>query len=190
MKFFPKLLSASLTIFSFLSGHAQNQDDMKAAMAYMTPGDVHKMLAKDSGTWEGAITMWEKPGAPPITMNAEAKFEMILGGRYLQETSKGQMMGMSFEGIGVFAYDNAKKIFLTSWIDNFGTGMVYLEGNWDEASKSIIFSGKMFEPVSGKDIKVREVMKFIDDNTQVVDMYMNPKGQEYKSMEIKFTRKM
>ena len=83
MKFFPKLLSASLTIFSFLSGHAQNQDDMKAAMAYMTPGDVHKMLAKDSGTWEGAITMWEKPGAPPITMNAEAKFEMILGGRYL-----------------------------------------------------------------------------------------------------------
>jgi hypothetical protein len=190
MRHLIKLLIVTLGTFSFFPGKAQNKDEMKAMMDYMTPGDIHKMMAKDSGTWSGAITIWEKPGAQPMTMNGEAKFEMILGGRYLQETSTAQMMGMPFQGIGTFAYDNAKKIFLTSWIDNFGTGMMYLEGTWDQATRSVTFAGKEVDPVSGKDIKVREVMKFVDDNTQVMEMYSTLKGQEFKAMEIKFTRKM
>jgi hypothetical protein len=37
---------------------------------------------------------------------------------------------------------------------------------------------------------VRETFKVIDDNTQKMEMFMTPAGgQEFKSMEITFTRK-
>jgi hypothetical protein len=49
----------------------------------------------------------------------------------------------------------------------------------------------MLDPASGKDIPVREILKFVDDNHQIMEMYANAGagGQEFKTMEIKFTRK-
>jgi hypothetical protein len=35
---------------------------------------------------------------------------------------------------------------------------------------------------------IREVLKFVDDNTQVMDQYGMKDGMEYKTMEIKLTR--
>jgi hypothetical protein len=31
-----------------------------------------------------------------------------------------------------------KKMFSSSWVDNMGTGIMNMEGTWDEATKSII----------------------------------------------------
>lgn len=169
--------------------YAQSDSDMKAMMAYATPGDIHKMMAKSVGTWSAAITMWMQPNTPPMNSTGEMKNEMILGGRYLKGTNTGNFMGQPFEGISVTAYDNAKKIFLNNWIDNMGTGMMNLTGTWDASSNSINFSGVMVDPASGKDIPIRETLKFDDDNHQTLAMYANMGGQEFKTMEIKFTRK-
>jgi hypothetical protein len=189
MKKIEALLLIVWTVFSFLEAKSQSQDDdMKAAMAYMAPGQVHQMMAKSVGTWTGAITMWSKPGAAPMSVTGETKNVMILGGRYLQATSSANMMGMPFEGISVTGYDNAKKIFVNSWIDNMGTGMMFMEGTWDNPSMSMNLAGKMVDPASGKEIPVREVIKFVDDNTQILDMYVTANGNEYKSMEINYTR--
>ncbi len=183
------LLAVSIH-FCCISVIAQSQDEMKVLMAYSTPGEVHSLLAKSTGTWTGAITMWSQPGTPPINATGESKDEMILGGRYLQTKSTGNFMGMPFEGIGITGYDNAKKIFVNSWIDNMGTGIMYLEGAWDASTKSINLTGKMVDPSTGKDIPVREVMKFIDDNNKIMEMYyVMPDGKEFKSMEIKYTKK-
>lgn len=188
MKRITRLLVVASATFFYTAVNAQSQDDMKAMMAYSTPGEIHQMMAKSVGTWSGAITMWMKPGAPPMNMTGESKSEMIMGGRYLQATNSGNMMGMPFQGISVTGYDNAKKVFVNSWIDNMGTGMMFLEGTWDNATMSINFSGKMVDPTSGKDMPIREVIKFVDDNTQLLDMYVGSGGSEYKSMEIKYTR--
>jgi hypothetical protein len=39
-------------------------------------------------------------------------------------------------------YDNAKKKFVSTWIDNMGTGMMTAEGEWNPSKKSIEFKGK------------------------------------------------
>ncbi|POY38549.1 hypothetical protein C3K47_03905 [Solitalea longa] len=171
---------------------AQNTEDanMKAWQAYMTPGDVHKMMAKDTGEWNEDITMWMSPGTPPLTYKASCVNTMILGGRYQKAVHTGNMMGMPFEGLGITGYDNAKKVFVTSWIDNFGTGLLYMEGIWDAVAKSITFTGKSVDPMTGKDTMMKQVLKFIDDKTQVLEMYMPaPDGKEFKTMEIKLTKK-
>lgn len=171
------------------SSYAQGNDDMKAMMDYATPGINHKMLAKMEGTWTATVTFWMQPDAAPMTSTATAVNEMIMGGRYLQSKNTGNMMGQPFEGIAITGYDNAKKVFVSSWIDNFGTGILTMTGTWDQASQSVVFTGSEVDPSSGKDIPVRQVIRMPDDNTQIQEMYSNAGGKEFKSMEIKYTRK-
>jgi len=190
--FMKKLTFALLTFTAlcfFHSTRAQNDDEMKAMMAYSTPGEIHKMMAKSVGSWTADISMWMQPGASPMKSTGEMKNEMILGGRYLKGTNTGSFMGQPFEGIGITAYDNAKKMFINTWIDNMGTGVMTLTGAWDAANNSINFSGTMVDPASGKDVPIREVFKMIDDNHQSLEMYAAMGGQEFKTMEINFTRK-
>ena len=187
-----KLTIAALTFLlcgSLLSASAQSDAEMKAMMAYATPGDVHKMMAKSVGNWDCQITMWMQPGAPPTTSSATAKYEMILGGRYLQATTNGEFSGMPFQGVSVTGYDNSKKKFLNTWIDNMGTGIMYLTGTWDDATKSITYTGNMVDPGSGKDIPIKEVLTMVDDQHQRMEMFYNMAGKDFKAMEIKFTMK-
>lgn len=158
--------------------------------AYMTPGEMHKMIASWNGTWNAETTMWMEPGAPPMKSMGKTINKTVLNGLYQESVNTGNMMGMPFEGHGTMGYDNAKKLFVSSWIDNMGSGIIKLEGPWDAATKSVNFKGMCVDPSSGKDCAMREVFKVIDDNTQLMEMYgPNPKdGKEMKMMEIKFTR--
>jgi Protein of unknown function (DUF1579) len=168
---------------------AQTPEEMKAFMEYMTPGPMQQMLAKSVGTWTGDISMWTKEGVPPTTSTLESVNDTILGGRYLQTKHTGQMWGMPFFGIGTTGYDNAKKIFVNTWIDNMGTGIIYMEGTWDAATKTIKFKGKSTDPMTGKDTPTREVLTFTDDNHFTLEMYFTEKMKEFKAMEIKYTKK-
>ncbi|GAB0154799.1 hypothetical protein CHRYSEOSP005_00590 [Chryseobacterium sp. Alg-005] len=164
----------------------------KAWMEFATPGDMHKMLAKSDGTWTGENTMWMEEGGQPMKSTSECINKMVFGGRYQISEHKGSFMGMPFEGMSTTGYDNSKKKFISTWIDNMGTGVMYMEGEWNAANKSIEFKGKMTDPARpGKDCDVREVYTFIDDNNQKLEMFGpdSKTGKEFKTMEINFVRK-
>lgn len=188
MKKITIIICTLLVTFYCKTTYAQDEAGMKAWQDYMTPGEVHKMLAADDGTWNEDITMWMDP-AKPTKSTATAENKMILGGRYQQSTHTGSFNGMPFEGMSLLGYDNAKKVFMSSWIDNMGTGIMNMEGKWDPATKTINFTGKSFDPITGKDMTVREVFTLVDKNTQKMEMYMTNDGKESKTMEIKLTRK-
>jgi hypothetical protein len=168
---------------------AQQQKEQKAWMDYMTPGPMHKMIMASTGNWHEDLTFWMAPGAPPTKAESECNNKMILGDRYQESIHTGMMMGMPFEGRGTLGYDNVKKTFQSSWIDNMGTGIMYMEGKYNEAGKSITLYGKSVDPMTGKQERAREVFKFIDDKNQFMEMYMTKDGKEFKTMEIKFTKK-
>ena len=162
---------------------------MKAWQSYMTPGEEHKLLAKANGKWNEEITMWMSPDAPPTKNTATAENKMIMNGLYQYSTHKGNFMGMPFEGISTTGYDNARKIYVSTWIDNMGSGIMHMEGPYDAATKTVTLSGTATDPMTGKAMEVRETMKTIDDNTQFMEMFETRGGKERKTMEIKFTRK-
>jgi hypothetical protein len=176
-------------IILFSTATAQTEDEMKAWESYMTPGDIHKMMATWNGEWTEEITMWMDSATPPTKTTATARNEMIMGGRYQVSKSTGTMMGAPFEGMSLTGYDNAKKIFTSIWVDNFGTGTITMEGMWDEQGKTITYHGTGVDPVTGKDVKMREVLKILDNDTQSIEMYDTKNGKESKTMEIRSTRK-
>src|SRR6185503_11294037 len=98
---------------------------------------MHEMMTKANGEWKEELTMWMKPGAPPEKSTAMCFNSMIMGGRYQESRHKGSFNGMPFEGTSILAYDNAKKMFQSTWIDNMGSGIMYTEGKYDPETKTI-----------------------------------------------------
>lgn len=191
MKYLPVL---SLFLFSSVNLLIAQDDEMgmdpemmKAWQESMTPGPMHELLARSVGEWKAEVTMWMDPNQPPTTSEATTVCESILGGRYFKSTHTGIMMGMPFEGYEISGYDNVKKKFFNVWLDNMGTGIMLSEGLYDEASKTFTYSGTMTEPM-GNDLMVREVIKVIDNDNTIFEMYMDEGGKEMKTMEIKYTR--
>ncbi len=163
--------------------------DARLMMEYMTPGEIQKMIASWDGRWTDSMTMWMDPAAPPMTSVGTTDNSMILGGRYQQSIHKSMMMGMAFEGRGTLGYDNAAKKFVNTWIDNMGTGIMYSEGTWDDATKTLTLKGKMVNYQTGKDFDCRQTWKVVDDKHQVFEMYCTKGGKEMKNMEIHSSRK-
>lgn len=162
----------------------------KAWEAFMTPGANHKWLEKMNGTWEGEVSTWMAPGAPPEKAKATNVQHSILGGRYVVGNYSSTMMGMPFEGMSTTGYDNGKKMFVATWVDNGGTGIIHMSGTYDEAGKTLSLKGTQTDPVTSKDTDIREELKFTDDNTYVQTMYgAGPDGKEMKFLEGTFKRK-
>lgn len=104
------------------------------------------------------------------------EYKMVMGGRFQQATYKGTMLGQPFEGSRLLGYDNLRKVFTNSWVDNMSTAVMYMEGTYDEASKTISLKGKNTNPETRRLCDMRQTMKMIDDKTQLMEMYAIPEG--------------
>src|SRR5262249_57812444 len=94
---------------------------------------------------------WMTPDAQPTTSAGTSSTKMILDGRYLQETSSGDMGGFPFSGQGLTAYDNASKKYEATWVDNMSTAIFHCDGSYDAGSKSLTMKGMTHDPAAGKE---------------------------------------
>lgn len=153
------------------------------------PGEPHKLFASLAGSWTTKSKEWMEPGKPPTESTGTAEMKMLLDGRYLYQEYTGQMMGQPFSGIGIDAYDNITKKYVTAWMDTMGTGIFIMEGTASDDGKTITLNGSHPEPGGGQ-MMHRAVWKIVDNNTQTFDMYgAHHGGKEMKIMEITYTRK-
>ena len=133
--------------------------------------------------------MWMDPAAEPMTSKGSATIEPLLGGRYIRERFKGDMMGQAFEGESTTGFDNVKRQFVTTWLDSMSTGIMTMKGSISPDGKTLTFIGEMDEPMSGemgKAIKMVTVIESADRHTGA--MYEILYGKEFKVMEIAYTR--
>jgi len=181
------------------TGQPPNPQEMMKQMVEMSKlNENHKLLADMNGSWNYTIKMWMNPdpNAKPQESKGTATRKSAMGGRYftMDVTGKLQMPGedgkmkdMQFKGMALEGYDNVKKKFVSSWIDNMGTGIQYSEGTYDPASKTFTFSSEM-EMMPGMKTPVREVLKMADKDHMMMEWYETHGGQEKKTMEIAYTR--
>ena len=153
------------------------------------PGEPHKLFSTLAGSWTTTSKEWMEPGKPPTESTGTAEIKMLLDGRFLYQEYNSQMMGQPFSGIGIDAYDNMTKKYVTAWLDSMGTGIFIMEGTASADGKTITLKGSHPEPGGGK-MTHRAVWKIVDNNNQTFDMYgAHHGGKETKMMEIVYTRK-
>ena len=172
---------------------------MKQMMELAKLNENHKLLASLAGSWNYTIKMWMNPdpNAKPQESKGIAVRKSLWGGRYFifDVTGKMQMPGpdgkmkeMMFKGMSIEGYDNTKKKFVSTWIDNMGTGIMIVEGTYDDATKTFTYTGE-YEPMPGMKEQIREVIKIVDKDHHTLEWYENREGKEIKTMEINYTRK-
>jgi len=196
------VLAAAAAAFLFVSAPLfatdappQMSPQQKAMMDKMakaaTPGPQHATLTKMAGDWTCTVKYQLDPSQPWQESQSTANITALMDGRYIQETDSGQMNGMPFQGIGLYGFDNVSGKYVSSWIDNMGTGIMSSVGTADATGKVINWVGTMNDPMTGKPAKERMVMTVIDDNHHTFEMYGTPPGakKEMKMMTIDYMRK-
>jgi len=172
------------------------EDQKKMAEMYMKaaqPGPEHKKLAEMAGDWDANVTMYEGP--QPTKSKGTAHCETIMGGRYLLMKFEGNMQmpgagSMPFHGMAISGYDNGKKMYVNTWIDDMGTGIMVTEGKYD--GDKLTCEGSTTDPMSGQPMKIKEISTHPDKDHMHFEMYgpnpTNP-SEMMKMMEIDYTRK-
>jgi len=171
------------------SAEDMQKAQMEAWMKAATPGDAHKKLDHMVGTFDVKVKSWMAPAAPPMESTGTAENTWVLGGRWVEEKFTGTFMNMPFHGIGYTGYDNIKKQYVGTWIDDMGTSMMVSTGKGGSGN-TYEFSSSMDDPMTGKTMPVTEKVVVTDNDHHMMEMWSpGPDGKMFKMMEIWYTRK-
>jgi Protein of unknown function (DUF1579) len=175
-------------------------EDMKKMMAQMMElsktGENHKLLGELAGSWNYSVKMWMDPTGKPQESKGTATRKAIMDGRFMlaEHSGKFQMPGadgkptdMNFKGMAIEGYDNVKKKFVSSWIDNMGTMILTSEGTYDAATKTFTYTANG-EMMPGMAVKIRELIKITDKDHHMFEWYEDRGQGEAKTMEITYVR--
>lgn len=173
-----------------LGGGADQEAMMKEWAKWANPGEMHRHLEKFVGRWNVTMKVWMDPSAPAAESKGTCSNSLEIGGRWLRQEYKGEMMGMPYEGTGMLGYDNFRKQFVCSWADNTTTAMLHLTGTCNETGTEFNLSGTMDEPITGeRDKKLRHAWKFAGMDSYTMELFDNIPGKgEVKVMELALTR--
>jgi hypothetical protein len=180
------------------AGGPPSAEDMQKMMELSKLNENHKLLTDSVGNWSFTVKMWMNgdPNSKPDISKGTATRKAVMDGRFvvMDVTGKMDMPGpdgkakaMTFKGHGLEGYDNVKKKFVGTWMDNMGTGIMMSEGDYDPATKTFTYNSEI-EPMPGMKTAVREVLKMTDKNHMDLEWYENRGGQDVKTMEINYTR--
>jgi hypothetical protein len=162
-----------------------------AAQELMMPTKEHEGMAEEVGTWDGEVTMWTSADAEPIKSKGVETNEM-LGKMWLMSKYEGDMDGQKFAGRSAIGYDPVKKKYYGGWVDTMSPFMMKMEGEYDEATKTLTMSGETTNVMTGKPEKFKLITKYESDDKKTFEILAPAEGgdgKEWKMMEIKYTRR-
>ena len=179
---------------------AQMQEMMAKWLATVEPGPNHARLEPFVGQWTLEMKTWMGgPNSQPTVTQGQADIKWILGKRYVQEDSTfeamrpdktGQMKPVTLQGLGITGYDNYRNTYNTTWFSSESTQCLTFTGVCDPSGKTFRYYGEMDEPmldVTGRMIKA--VQRIVSDDKIVFELYDLHAGDDYKVIEVTYTRK-
>lgn len=178
-----------------------DRDEAKMMEQYQAAGKTgehHELLKVFVGNWNAESKFWMGPGEP-TTAKAESKQELIMDGRFVRQTYKsqfempgpdGKMTKQEFHGEGLTGYDNLKKEFVSSWVDNMSTSLYTEHGQYNKETREFVMLGSALEPGSDVPVKSKSVIRIVSNDKHVFEMFKERgPGNWNKEMEITYTRK-
>lgn len=163
--------------------------EMEAYMKAGTPGEPHRLLAADAGTYDMKLRSWSDPAAPPMESTGTAVRTVDLDGRVVVERVTATTMGMPFTGQSMTGFDNVSGKYWSVWTDSMSTGLMVSEGTCD-AQRSCTYYGSWNDPIKKGPVKARMVARWTSPTTELFEMYAPGRdGKEMKMMEIHYTKR-
>lgn len=164
---------------------------MEAFMKYASPGPEHEALAPLVGDFDVKLKVFMAgPGGPAMESDATASARWVLGKRFVQQEASATLMGMPWDSITMTGYDRGKQQYVSSSANSMDTQMTILYGSRHRDSGDLVFYGPLDEPaISVFGRPIRNVIRFNDDGSYVVEVYDLHVGEDYKVVEMHYTPK-
>jgi len=162
-------------------------DMMARMMELATPGDAHAELTRMAGQWDVHYRMRWTPDAEWMETTGQAEMKSLLGGRYMLESVKFEMMGTPMEGMNLMGYDKMKGEYTSLWADSMSTWWVTSRGK-EQKDGSIDFRGTMVDVAGERPFRM--VVRHESDDLIRGEMYDTiPPHGEIKVMEMTSKRR-
>jgi hypothetical protein len=162
----------------------------------ITP-EQREMAKNMVGDWDTESSFWFEPGAPATSVKGHAKFEPIMGARFVTQEyagkiampdQNGKTVEKEFKGRGLYGYNTVTKEYETTWIDSFATGISLSTGK-KNAQGDIVFTGTVDDPGTGQKTTSKSVLHHESKDKMVFTMFeKGSDGSEHKSIEVVYTR--
>jgi hypothetical protein len=190
----------SLAILAFLASvtfqvNAQTtpakDEVMNQLLDYSRPGSNHAILGKLAGNWsfqdknlpfiKGTITR------KPVY---EGRFYVveITGGKLQIPVADGQMKLENYQEMYIEGYDNVKKAFVSSSINNhIGSNIDIQLGSYNSATNVFTYEWES-ELRPGFKVSKRKVLQIVDDSHYMETYYEDQNGTEKVTRNLEFVR--
>jgi hypothetical protein len=195
-----KAMGALAIVLAVLAGQARAEeakkappspkDLLKALAEAGKPGAEHKKLQPFVGSWTFTLKMWTSPDQDPAVLKGTVESKWILGGRFVQQSVKGECDGgKTFEGLGLLGYDAGQKKFTAVRACGLcGTASSTLSTS-DTSGKKFTCTTEECCPVSGEKVKGRNEVSIESNDKIVTKVFKTIDGKEVKVMELVSIRK-
>lgn len=192
-----------ITIGLVSSAAAQQPNPEKVMQEWVElnkPGEAHSKLDVFVGKWKTTTKIWMKgPSGEPNVSEGLADVNWILGGRYLQDTTRamlvipagdGSTRSIPYHGLGLLGHDNVRKQYVRLWIENQSTHFPVSRGNFDSEGKVLTMYGTMDEPALGVyNRMVRYQVVIESPEKHVFSMYDLHAGEDFKVLEVVYEKR-
>lgn len=139
---------------------------------FPTPKAEHGWLEKFVGEWTTESTGTMGPDQPPIQCQGTLSSRK-LGGFWVINEMKGNMGGAPMTGVQTIGYDDAKKKYVGTWVDNMMDFMWKYEGSVDKSGKTLTLEadGPNFAD-PGKMTKFQDIYEFKSKDEMIMTSKM------------------
>jgi len=153
-----------------------SEQEMMARMQELgSPGPHHKELMQQAGQWAVHYKFRMSPNAPWMETTGTSSSKPVLGGRYLMEEHRFDMMGMPMEGWLFIGYDNESGEYISLWMDTSSTWWSESRGT-EAADGSIQMTGTIKDAAGKRPYRMRIVHE--SDGSILSEMYDTIDGNE------------
>ncbi len=150
-----------------------DQADLEAKLAeslvLATPGSEHARFERMVGEWDTLLTLWPQPGAEPIVVDATTESELILGGRYLVQSTTIPDGFFAGDSITILGFDRRSGEYTLIGLDTMGTYWVTARGP-ASGEREAVLSGEDFDPVFDGTQEYDFVLRWEDDDTFIMQI--------------------
>jgi len=183
--------SASMLVAAALLQQDHSTTTHESIQTNQMPGKGQKFLSQHCGSWSWTSTAKTSPGGESKTYTGEMKSNMSFDGRYKFESIEGDRNQgpHRFEALNITGYDNKRKVFVSSWIDNTMTSIFTAEGVPNDDWTEINWVQDRTNQMTGEIDKLRVVESFHSPGKfSITEYWPGPDGKEFKAVEIQFSR--
>jgi hypothetical protein len=165
-------------------------EDMPGWMRRGLPGAGHAALKRLVGTWRARYevygTLGRRGDEPPIVSDdVTTRREWIGGGRFIEDTTEGTLMGAPLWRRGWLGYSNADRRYEWITIDSVNpTMMIYLGAPGAATAHPIVMEGAFVdqgvagEETVGKRVGMRTVIRIESDDRHMFELYFSRPGDK------------